>query len=557
MTVSTGGEVAAPAILDASSLRAWLSASMLALEESRAAIDSLNVFPIADGDTGTNMFLTMEACHGALRELPHTVTLADATAAVTRAATLGARGNSGVILAEIMRGIVLTISSVPPGQVLNVDIVRRALRAASDRAYGAVARPVEGTILTVARVSAEAAEAAVPRGDPSRNANDHDLLRHLLGISRAMHEALAHTTEQLPVLRAAGVVDAGAQGLVVVYDALLDVVTGVRRKRVEVQGRTTTDTPQKTDESASDDPHKTGDYEVMFVCDTDESTLEKLKKRLDSMGDSLVITGGPDLWSVHVHVDDPGATVEQVMSLVRPRRLRITFLAGSDDQQPPVPTGRAIVAVVHGAGVAAVLAESGVHTLAALPGRRPSTGEILDVIQGVAAAEVIVLPSDGDTIAVAEIAAEQARLLGRRASVIPTRSIVQTLAAVAVAEPSAVFDDVVVAMADASRATRYGAITVATKDALTSAGMCRTGDVLGVVEGDIVEIGDDAAQVVARVLNRLLSTGGEIVTLLTGDQVPSGLVEQASAALLREQPALDIVVIDAGQPLWPLIIGVE
>lgn len=203
------------------------------------------------------------------------------------------------------------------------------------------------------------------------------------------------------------------------------------------------------------------------------------------------------------------------------------------------------------------MAESGVHTLAALPGRRPSTGEILDVIQGVAAAEVIVLPSDGDTIAVAEIAAEQARLLGRRASVIPTRSIVQTLAAVAVAEPSAVFDDVVVAMADASRATRYGAITVATKDALTSAGMCRTGDVLGVVEGDIVEIGDDAAQVVARVLNRLLSTGGEIVTLLTGDQVPSGLVEQASAALLREQPALDIVVIDAGQPLWPLIIGVE
>ena len=157
----------------------------------------------------------------------------------------------------------------------------------------------------------------------------------------------------------------------------------------------------------------------------------------------------------------------------------------------------------------------------------------------------------------AEIAAEQARVTGVRASVIPTRSVVQTLAAVAVAELSASFDDVVVAMADASRATRYGAITVATKDAMTSAGLCRVGDVLGVVAGDVVEVGTQPEVVVGAILHRLLSTGGELVTLLAGQEATKELIEEARAEAISQQPSLDVVVIDAGQPLWPLIIGVE
>ncbi|MFY9331510.1 MAG: DAK2 domain-containing protein [Candidatus Nanopelagicales bacterium] len=550
-------QVAVAAVLDPSSLRAWLAASMTALEESRSAIDSLNVFPIADGDTGTNMFLTMEACYEALDDLPSGVTLGEAGAAVAKAATLGARGNSGVILAEILRGIVSTLDHVPAGSPLDIDIVRLALKSASDRAYKAVARPVEGTILTVARAAADAAALGVRVDSQHVEPDQGDLLRHLLGISSAMHAALRHTTEQLPVLRQAGVVDAGAQGLVVVYDALLDVVTGVRRNRPEVQSRVLP-TPIGTETGREEQlEHGTGDFEVMFVCETDASTVDQLRAVLDSLGDSLVVTGGPDLWSVHVHVDDPGDAVERVIDLVRPRRLRITFLSAVELQSPPARLGRGILAVAHGPGIDHVLRENGVATIMAQPGRRPSTGEVLDAIYRLDASEVIVLPSDGDTIAVAEIAAEQARMSGVRASVIPTRSIVQTLAAVAVAEPGAVFDDVVVAMADAARATRYGAITVATKQALTSAGLCQVGDILGVVEGDIVEIGADEGVVVNRVLDRLLSTGGELVTFLTGEDVPPRLLRTVTEQLLGSYPAIDITVIEAGQPLWPLIIGVE
>ncbi len=546
--------VAVSAPVTTASLRAWLGASLNALEYSREAIDSLNVFPIADGDTGTNMFLTVEACYEAISALPDTASLAEASGVVAEAAIWGARGNSGVILAEILRGIVDSFLDTTDGASLSIETIHTALANASTRAYSAVSRPVEGTILTVARVAAEAA--SVP---PSAR-DDRSLLRHLLSISSHMHDALARTTDQLLALRNADVVDAGAQGLVVVYDALIDVVTGIRRTGPPIKARTVVENSDHAIHEPGTSHAKastTGDYEVMFVCAGSAQVVENLRDTLDGQGDSLVVTGGPDLWSVHVHVDDPGAAVESILDYVVPQRLRITYLQESA-QIPPTPTrDRCIVAVVHGPGVASLLSDVGVQVLPAQPGRRPSTGEIIRAIAATNAAEVIILPSDSDTIKVAEIAAEQARLTGVRASVIPTRSVVQTLAAVAVAELSASFDDVVVAMADASRATRYGAITVATKDAMTSAGLCRVGDVLGVVAGDVVEVGTQSEVVVGAILHRLLSTGGELVTLLAGQEATKELIEKARAEAISQQPSLDVVVIDAGQPLWPLIIGVE
>jgi len=544
--------VAVSAPVTTASLRAWLGASLHALEHSREAIDSLNVFPIADGDTGTNMFLTVEACYEAISALPDTATLAEASGVVAEAAIWGARGNSGVILAEILRGIVDSLLDTTDGASLSIETVQTALANASTRAYSAVSRPVEGTILTVARVAAEAA--SVP---PSAR-DDRSLLRHLLSISSHMHDALERTTDQLLALRNADVVDAGAQGLVVVYDALIDVVTGIRRTGPPIKARIVVEnSDQAIHEPGTSNAKGTGDYEVMFVCAGSAQVVENLRDTLDGQGDSLVVTGGPDLWSVHVHVDDPGAAVESILGYVAPQRLRITYLQEPTHISPTPTRDRCIVAVVHGPGVASLLSDVGVQVLPAQPGRRPSTGEIIRAIAATNAAEVIILPSDSDTIKVAEIAAEQARLTGVRASVIPTRSVVQTLAAVAVAELSASFDDVVVAMADASRATRYGAITVATKDAMTSAGLCRVGDVLGVVAGDVVEVGTHSDVVVGAILHRLLSTGGELVTLLAGQEATDELIEKARAEAISQQPSLDVVMIDAGQPLWPLIIGVE
>ncbi len=564
--------VSAPAGVDAESLRTWLLVSLEALSESRAAIDSLNVFPIADGDTGTNMYLTVEACVQASQDLAAPVSLTEMAQAVATGALWGARGNSGVIVSEALRGIFEVVAQCPDGTALDLDVLSRALRTASDRASAAVSRPVEGTILTVARACAETAEMILARDEQTPQATGRrGFVRALLEISSAAHEALADTMNQLPVLRDAGVVDAGAQGLVVIYDALIDVVTGVRRRQTPVVGRDRSRPPgDLASDARSSSLAKTGAYEVMFVCEAEEVVIKRLRDTLDSLGDSLVVSGGPATWSVHVHVDDAGAAVEAIVKLVEPQRVRITYLpvqvnqeqgsghaaAGALGSQVQAPV-RALVAQVHGPGVAELMTAEGVTVLVGRPLHRPSTGEFLDVIRATGATEVVVLPSDGDSIAAAEIAAEQARGDGHRVSVIPTRSIVQSLAAVGVHDVSARFDDVVVAMADAASATGYGAVTIATKDALTSAGHCHVGDALGLVEGDIVVIGSDVHDVAVEVGERLLSRGGELVTVLLGVDAHEDVGDRLRANIRTGHPGLDIEIIDAGQPLWPVIIGVE
>jgi DAK2 domain fusion protein YloV len=564
-----GGQAAGDAegIVDALGVKSWLFASLEALGSARAAIDSLNVFPIADGDTGTNMFLTLESCWEAVQQITaqpgesSTMTskasadLAEVMEAIRTAAIMGARGNSGIITAEALRGI----CDVLVAGATTVDDLARALRAASDRATAAVAHPVEGTILTVAAAAAQAAEEQSSAGA----AQDRESLRRqLLTISQAMHSALAHTTDQLEVLARAGVVDAGAQGLVLIYDALLDQMSGVRRRFAPVEGRST---PAERSEPEPMQHAATGDFEVMFLCETDEETIHELRGLLDVRGDSLVISGGPDLWNVHVHVDDAGETIEAVLGVVSIGNLKITHLPsqartmGRSAAEPPslrIP-GRGIVAQIHGPGVRTLVEQAGATVVDGRPDRRPSTAEIVAAIDADGHEEVVVLPSDADTIPVAEVAADQARTRGVRISVIPTRSVVQTLAAIAVHDIQARFDDVVVAMADAARATRYAAITIATKEALTSAGRCQVGDVLGLVEGDIVEIGDDPVTVATAVVNRLMSSGGELVTLVVGTGAQPQLVDEFPDVISREHPGIDVDVIMGGQPLWPLIIGVE
>ena len=565
---ATGGLRSLPLALDPRGLSAWLGASLDALGAARSAIDSLNVFPIADGDTGTNMYLTMEACWEAAQSVGEQAPLDEATGVVSTAALLGARGNSGIIMAEALRGICDTISR--GDSTLTLALIARALRAASDRARAAVAHPVEGTILTVAEAAAIAAEAELAaceaEADSSASGGEAggELLPRLLRISEQMHLALTATTEQLAVLARAGVVDAGAQGLVLVYDSLLDALTGVHRRREPVKGRASTTTtvrttPMRTSTDRDrDEAPSTGDFEVMFTCRAERATIDRVREILDAQGDSLVVSGGPDLWSVHVHVDDAGAAIEAVYAQVPAMNLRVTHLPSQASVVSPVRSvGRGVVAQAHGPGIRDLLTTEGVTVVEGRPDRRPSTGEILAAIQSADREEVIVLPSDGDTIPVAEVAAEQARGEGVRVTVIPTRSVVQTLAAWAVHDPEARFDDAVVMMADASRATRYGAITIATRDALTSAGHCRVGDVLGLVEGDIVEVGTDPAEVAQAVVQRLMSTGGELITTVTGSDIQPGLVDRLGTFVGREYPGVDLEVIDGGQPLWPMILGVE
>lgn len=534
----------ARADLDSTTIQEWAYAALDGLEDARSRIDSLNVFPVPDGDTGTNVYLTMEAaCAAVDAALSQGRSRATAAAALARGALLGARGNSGVIMSQILKGTGDVLGELPEDHPVDGATIARLLRRGADLAYSAVARPVEGTILTVARAAADAAQEAVDAGIT-------DTSEVLARAAENARVALDRTPDLLETLRRAGVVDAGGQALVVVLDALAEVVDGVRRPR-SIAPRAVV---QPSDERR-DVEYAGPAYEVMFLLDATESAIPSLRTALDSLGDSLVIVGGEGLWNVHVHVDDAGAAIEAGMSAGRPYRIRITYLHADEDGNEI--SARAIVAVAHGRGIVDLLHEQEVHVVVAKAGQRPSTAEILEVIVDAHSGEVIVLPSDGDTRAVAEIAATQARADGIRVSVIPTRSVVQTLAAVAVSDVDARFDDDVVSMTRAAGATHYGAITTSVREALTSAGTCRPGDILGLVDGDIRFIGHEADATARELIASMLAAGAELVTLVFGEEASEYMRTVIPRWLATDYPLVDVVTHEGAQPLWPLIIGVE
>jgi dihydroxyacetone kinase-like predicted kinase len=322
-----------------------------------------------------------------------------------------------------------------------------------------------------------------------------------------------------------------------------------------VLGRQVIPTPVVEGDLTADGPA----YEVMYLLDADDDRVPALRERLGPLGDSLVVVGGEGLWNVHVHVDDVGAAIEAGIAAGRPHRIAVTHFAeqaGRGGRQP-VRKGRGVVAMAAGPGLRQLFGEAGAAVVAGGVGHRCSTGEFLDAIRATHAAEVIVLPNDGDSIAVSEAAAQQARDDGIRVSVIPTRVQVQGLAALAVHEPGRSFDDDVVAMTTAAGHARHGAVTVAARQAMTSAGPCEPGDVLGVVEGDFAMIGDSLHAVADQVIHRLLGGGGELLTLVIGDDAPDDLADRLERLVGDERPEVDVVVYAGGQPRYPLLVAVE
>ena len=527
-----------PTAVTAGLVREWAERALQALGEARQDIDALNVFPVPDGDTGTNLYLTVEAATEEVARAS-SPSVAEAAAALARGALLGARGNSGVILSQILRGAAEVMGALPDGQPLQPEAVRLLLRRAAELSYAAVARPVEGTILTVARAAADYAE----------RERQGDAVAVLHAAVAGAQEALARTTDQLEALKRAGVVDSGGAGLVVVLRALDEAVSGVRRHAALPFMRPTVPSHVLADAYAGPS------FEVMFLLDADEPSVDLLRSALDGLGDSLLIVGGDRLWNVHVHVDDAGAAIEAALRVGTPTRIRITHLSTDAVSQQRV--GRAIVAVTHGPGVADLLRSAGVQVIPTAPKARPSTGEFLEAMLHTHAEEVLILPSDSDARPAAEAAAVEARAAGVRVAVIPSRSVVQTLAAVAVHDPNQHFDADAVAMTRAAGATRYAAVTIATKRALTMAGPCESGDVLGIAAGDITIVGKDLGDAARALATSLLSSGGELVTLVFGDDAPPELCEGFPRWIESTYPVVDVVTYDGGQPLWPLIMGVE
>ncbi|MEU9373270.1 DAK2 domain-containing protein [Streptomyces sp. NPDC048255] len=560
-----------PDELDAEAVRTWSSLAVAALGRAREDIDAINVYPVADADTGTNLYLTAESADRALAEtlngavgadgpdLPGPGGVADATApaslaeavrAYAHGALVGARGNSGTILAQLLRGVADVLGGEPeepgPGERGPGRLLAQALTRAAESAYAAVAHPVEGTMLTVATAAARAGEAA---GAAAGTAAD---------VARAAYDgaraALAETPGQLAVLSRAGVVDAGGCGVVAVLGALWQALSGQEPAAEPVPGRAVP-VPQPPEPCAQEQDGPA--YEVIYLLEASDAAVGELRTRLDGLGDSLVVVGGDGLWNVHVHVDDPGAAVEAGVVAGRPYRIRISHFGDERRRARGERAQRAVVAVVPGEGLAGLCAEAGATTVLVRPGELPAAAELLDAVRRAHAREVVLLPGGAELRAVAAAAAEQARADGVRVAVIPTRSAVQGLAALAVHDPDGSFDEDVVAMTSAAGATRYAELAVAERRSFTSAGICQAGDVLGLIDGDVAVIGSGLTETAEAVLERMLGSGGELVTLVLGPEVPDALAERLEAYVQHGHLAVDTVTYRGGRYSAPLLIGVE
>jgi DAK2 domain fusion protein YloV len=561
MTAGTRGEPIAT--FDLGAVRRFAELAASGLSSAREEIDALNVYPVPDGDTGTNMYLTMESGLDALREhLAEQQAAApgeepDLRAALMvygRAVLLGARGNSGVILSQLLTALLRRMGQGGP-EDRSAVVMAEGFALASEAAYAAVGTPVEGTMLTVAKAASVAA--AERAEDPEAHLGD--VLRAAATAARA---ALARTPEQMQLLREAGVVDAGGRGLCVILDAAESAVTGQRAVGApHAMGMHAIPQPLPTGDLTEDGPA----YEVMYLLDVEDTAgeneaIKDLRIRLGHLGDSVVVVGGDGLWNVHVHTDDVGAAVETGLGAGRPRRIRVTHFAEQVSRVRDRRTarrGRAVVAVVAGEGLGKIFREAGAHVLVGGPGRRPSTGEMLDAVLGCGAEEVVVLPNDPDSLKVAEAAASAAEEGGEvRVVVVPTRAQVQGIAAMAVHEPGRGFDSDVVQMTSAARGTRHGAVTVAVKQAMTTAGPCEAGDVLGVLQGDFAVVGQDLLEVSTTILERLLGGGGELVTLVSG-QDSGDLAARCEDWIGSHHAGVDVLVYDGGQERYPLLLAVE
>ncbi|MBV7697976.1 DAK2 domain-containing protein [Streptomyces sp. TRM70350] len=557
---------------DALAVRTWCGLALEALGRAREEIDAINVYPVADGDTGTNLYLTVEsavtaveavfAAHEVEASDPGRPSLAEAARAMAHGALIGARGNSGTILAQLLRGMAQVLADDGDGAHTDGQGLRLALCRAADAARQAVAHPVEGTVLSVASAAADAAGGA--EGDCGT-------------VARAAYEgartALAATPGQLAVLERAGVVDAGGRGLVAVLAALVETFTGEVPGAVAVTADARHARVRLSDgsqgvagaaECVDGAPEEGGPaYEVIYLLEADDDAVARLRERLDALGDSLVVVGGDGLWNVHVHVDDAGAAVEAGVEAGRPYRIRITHFGAGDvhtvrgEGRPRERVQRAVVAVVPGEGLAGLYAEAGATTVLARPGEPPASGELVEALRRAHAREVVLLPNDPELRHTAAAAVEQVRAEGVRVSLIPTRSAVQGIAALAVHEPERRFDEDVVSMTSAAGATRYGEVAVAERQAWTMAGICQAGDVLGLIDGDVAVIGADVTATAETVLDRMLAAGGELVTLVLGDEAPESVAEHLEARVREAYLAVDTVVYRGGRQGALLLIGVE
>ncbi len=529
-----------------------------ALRSHQDELNRLNVYPVPDGDTGTNMALTLESVVG---ELDSADGMAEICHAVSHGSLMGARGNSGVILSQILRGLADTFSDRDEASA--ADLVA-GLRRATDAAYQAVLRPVEGTILTVVRAATEAVEATYEGGEKS-------LAALLDRAAVAARDALERTPDLLPVLKQAGVVDAGGQGFALMLDAFLAVVDGRPLPDPEIVA-----TPPAVEAHLHGDDASSLRYEVMYLLEAKDLTIPAFKDTWASLGDSIVVVGGDGMWNCHVHTNEVGAAIEAGIEAGRPRNIRVTDLLDQVEEEQWVreqtgtgvapesdpeastaagPCTTAVVAVGVGEGVRRLLNSLGVHAVVAGgQSMNPSTAQILEAVEHCPADSVIVLPNNKNIVPVAE---QVHRLTARRVEVVPTQAVVEALAALVAYDPQAGVDANAAAMTEAVQRVRTGEVTQAVRDGGGDGGPIKAGDWIAIGRDGVSVVAKTAVDAAIGLVDRLADHDSELVTVLVGADAVTTDTARLEEHLALAHPQLEVEVHEGNQPLYPYLVGVE
>jgi hypothetical protein len=559
----------------ADALRHTVIAFRDTMKRHAGGINRLNVYPVPDGDTGTNMSRTLDAVvaelDGASPELDTTCE------AISHGSLMGARGNSGVILSQILRGLSSTLKTAKSS---GAPRVAEALKAASAAAYEAVLKPIEGTILTVVRETADAAQ---------RAANDGATLAAMLRVARAAgQKALDNTPELLPVLKDAGVVDAGGAGFMLLLDSAIHIVDGEPLPEPNYDDGPSAEQLEKvalrhaTDGSVDVSELR---YEVMFLLDLEDTKLKRFKNAWGEIGDSIVVVGGDGIYNCHIHTNDIGAAIEAPISIGgRPSKIRVTDLfeevseehakreaelgvpvGGSNSSHagrtashqaalPPVTC--AVVAVASGDGLAELFGQMGVHgVVTGGQTMNPSTQELLDAVEHMNATQVVILPNNKNIIPVANKIDE---LTKKDVRVVPTCSMPEALAALVAYDPEASAEHNGSQMSRAASSVATGEVTQAIRDTNSDAGPVKAGDFIGLVRGDgVVAVAATLDAACHDLLAKLITPQRELLTIITGSDASSQATDALVAHVGQAHPHISCEVHFGGQPLYPYLFGVE
>ena len=557
--------------LGAEALRETLITFRTTLRAHMEGINRLNVYPVPDGDTGTNMARTLDAV---VKELEGAaVDMGGTCDAIAHGSLMGARGNSGVILSQVMRGMVSKLRGVAGG-VAGAPEVAAALKAASVASYEAVLKPIEGTILTVVRETADAAVAAAGSGES---------LVGMLRVARdAGRAALANTPELLPVLKDAGVVDAGGAGFMLFIDSALHVVAGDALPEPEdVAGPSAEQLEAVSLRAGADGAVDVSElrYEVMFLLNISDSQHRAFMTAWGEIGDSIVVVGGEGLYNCHIHTNDIGAAIEAPLKLDgKPFNIRVTDLFEEMEEEHAqreaamgaggvAPAKKsavaslpavncAVIAICSGDGLAELFGQMGVQgVVTGGQTMNPSTEELLDAVEHMNSQHVVILPNNKNIIPVAN---QGNALTSKTVHVVPTCSMPEALAALVFYDPESTSELNAAAMSDAAAAVATGEVTQAVRDTNSDAGAVKAGDWIGLVRGDgLVAICGTMVAASCSLLDKLVTPGRELMTIITGDLATARATEEIVAYIADNFDGVEVEVHAGGQPLYPYLFGVE